>query len=299
MNLWKRASLLAVAAAMAVSFAACGAKDDLDEKEEDDATTKVEAEAENAHTTEMTEPEKEIRYEKQTVYLCVGYTTTQTENGRSRGYVYDYDEYGRVIYESLSFDGVIDHYRIYYYDDAAQTAYYELYDEEGKLKTTSGTRITGPEVKIEGTPEENHGTYVCNEDGYIVEEWSSGGTVVYRREYDENYTEMTEIGYPDDETKRFLSREATLDEEGRFVTEVVYTEEGAVSVTKTYTYDELGRVVRIDNDIPGGYMPLNYPWIYEYDDHGNLIFFDADYYYGYETVFQYEPFEIFVPVTEE
>lgn len=246
--------------------------------------------------TEVTEPE--IRYEKQTVRLCTGYVTTQTDGSGSRGYAFDYDEYGRVTYYSLYFDGVLSSYRNYYYDDAEEKAYVEYYDEKGNLKKTESTLITGPEIEIGGMPENRHGTYVYNDEGYIIEETINSGTVLYRREYNDDYTEMTEIGYPDNESKRFLSRTATLDEAGKLLTEVVYTEDGEVSVSKVYTYDEQGRVVRIDNDIPGGYMPLNYPWHYVYDEYGDLVLFDVDYYYGYETVYTYESYEVWMPVTE-
>lgn len=241
----------------------------------------------------------EIRYEKQTVYLCTGYTTTQHDGSGSRGYEYDYDDHGRVTKDGLYFDGKLHGYWLYFYDDEAGTARKEHYDENEQLDKEGSANINGPTIEIGGMPEYRHGTFVYNDSGYVIEELAANGTCLFRLEYNADFTEMTEIGNPDDPETKFLSREATLDSQGNLLTETIYNEDGSVSITNVYHYDDLGRLIQKDYQTHGGFQPVSYPWIYEYDEHGNLIRFDLNYYYGYETVYTYAPYEIWVEVTVE
>ena len=287
---------------VSVMLSACAKQEKQDTQKPDREAADRKTSAETMQIQEETQEEtqqteQEVRYELQSVRLCTGYVTTQTENGRSRGYEFDYDEYGRMTYQALYFDGALHGYHKYYFDDVAQTAYKEYYNADGVMESTTGTLITGIQPDIGGMPEERHGNYVYNEDGYIIEESGSNGVKRYTREYDESYSRMTEIGHLDDE-KQFLSREVTLDPEGKFLTEIIYNENGTVSMTKVYSYDEAGRVLRIDNDIPDERWPLNYPWIYQYDEYGDLVLFDVDYYYGYETQYTYASYDVWMPVSE-
>lgn len=256
-------------------------------------------ETEPVASTQQETQAPEVRYEKQTVYLCTGYTTTQHDGSGSRGYEFDYDEYGRATKDALYFDGKLYGYSLYFYDDEAGIARREHYDENGVKDSEGGAKITGPEIDIGGMPEYRHGTYVYNEAGYVIEELGADGRCLYRLEYNEDFTQMTEIGNPDDPETKFLSREATLDAEGNLLTETIYNEDGTVSITSVYHYDDQGRLIQRDYQLHGGFQPVAYPWIYEYDEHGNLIRFDLNYYYGYETVYTYAPYEIWVEVTGE
>ena len=247
-------------------------------------------------TTAPTEPQ--IRYEKQTVYLCVRQVMEQWDGSGTTEQKHTYDEYGnRIRSDNVSYGG----WQEFSYDEwghvltqqnynSAGTAggkYVYEYDDQGRM--TSMCYYSANSSLF------SQHTYVYQEDGRLSLEIEKYTDEEYRYEY--TYSEDGRTCKVDcylnnepngHETKNY-------NESGQEIESNSYQKDGSWAFRKTTEYDAQGRVV-LEWNYHSNELQADYDVIYTYDENGLLVFKDVSYYYGYGMTYEYEPFEILVRV---
>lgn len=259
-------------------------------------------------TAAPTEPQ--IRWETQTVYLCVSSSTKFFDGHGTVGTEYEYDEYGNKIkswylsggertgtYDEYEYDEwgnlVKDYYHSAEYEALCGYNLY-TYDEAGRLLTDISYELTG-EVSYECV-------YTYDEEGWLTGEkvtyysWDPDKISEEVVVYNESHTQATRYFYENGE-KNSWYHEEVYDDQGRIVSMNRVNEDGTWGSSREYFYDEQGRISKEVYNTSSD-MQADYNVYYTYDENGCLVKDLVDYYYGDETTYIYEAFEILVPVTE-
>ncbi len=249
-----------------------------------------------AVTTVPTVPQ--IRYEKQTVYLCVRQVMEQWDGSGTTVQKHTYDEYGnRIRSDNVSYGG----WQEFTYDEwghvliqqnynSAGTAggkYVYAYDDQGRMTSMCY-------YSADSSLYSQH-TYVYREDGKLSLEIEKYTDEEYTYEYaysEDNRTCKVDC-YRNGEPNGY--EEKNYNEFGQEIESNSYQADGSWAFKKTTEYDDQGRVV-LEWNYHSHELQADYDVIYTYDENGLLVFKDVSYYYGYGMTYEYEPFEILVRV---
>lgn len=277
-------AIIALLLAFLLVFAGCAnheAKDDRDE-----------GQLESTPTQDADENEDEIEYEIKEVWLCVRDTIKQWDGSGTSVYEYEYDEFGNQI--SMK-DVAGDREWKYEYDAAGNQIRAKLpsgavtemtYDKEGHLLSSITTGSDG-QVKME-----YHYTY--DKAGFVIEEVYKEYFIDFESQYVSTYnadhTERETVGYQNGEMTQKIV--ASLNANGDLLKSDTYDTDGTWMGGIECEYDDAGRITLERVLTPAEVQNT----IYTYDENGLLISKNTDYYYGSETTYEYERFEIKVRV---
>ena len=233
-------------------------------------------------------------YEEGTELLLVRSKKSNNDGSGTYFTDYKYDEYGRLIEEihtntSGSSTGRDEYIydengfqvqKISYDKEGAKTYTYAYeYDEDGNLCKETATK--DGEVRWVTT-------WKYTKGGYILEKKTedSRGVKIYEYEYNEDYSERTEYYVNGD--SRWVSSVAKLDLNNIESMITSYKSDGKKSQVISFEYGKNGlEKEKVSNF--GSPTSSNYDIIYTYDENGNLIKKEADYYYGSTYEYTYEP----------
>lgn len=254
--------------------------------------------------------ETQVRWEEKQVYLCVSIKTKFFDGHSPNGSEYEYNEYGQKTKRWGIYDGErTGSYTEYEYDELGRLVkeyshneeyevlcYYILYtyDENGKLVKETNYELND-EVSYETV-------YTYDDAGWLISEKLTrfnkdpDTTSEKVMEYNANHSEGARYYYEDGVKNPWYEVE-NYDSQGRITLFNRYNENGKWGSSREYFYDELGRISKEVYNTSSD-MQADYNVYYTYDENGCLVKDLVDYYYGDETTYTYEVFDILVPVEE-
>lgn len=231
-------------------------------------------------------------YEEGTELLLVRSKKSNNDGSGTYYTEYKYDEYGRLIEEiHTDTSGSTTGRDEYIYDENGFLVQEISYDEDDKKEYCYSYEYEdGYRVKESVTKDGElrwETTWKYTKGGYILEKKTedSRGVKIYEYEYNEDYSERTEYYVNGD--SRWVSSVAKLGLNNIEEMITTYKSNGKKSNVRMFEYGKYG--LEKEKVYNNSQTSSDYDIIYTYDENGNLIKKEADYYYGSTYEYTYEP----------